>query len=383
MLFLHGGFSGVKVAQLRGFDNLLGNKSLSDQFFYLLPSFRGELLAAGTLGGFLSKGSGSAMDRDVDDSMALLDGLLTHVPQADRLRVCVFGTSRGGGTALLMGIRDGRVRKVVDTFGMTDFFLPSIQAGLEAWINNGVPPKNPAHRHALGVAVDPYLAGKMTLAEARLALLRSSAAHFAADLPETQIHHGRLDATVDIEHSNLLDAALKQTSPPVPSEYFRYVNGVHNLSSLNGAGSRIGALFTELSLAPSSYCVTSPNSVGAGGLIDYSGSTSLSSADLSLHASGLPPGNPARFIHGSTRAQVPFGQGVLCIGSTLAQSPTLAVGPAGTVSHSFDFNALGFTPRDHAPLPAVVPRRRADQLHGRLDGHLRPLTPYEATETVS
>ena len=344
MVYLHGGFSGVHVAMLRSFDSLIGSSPLKGEYFYLLPSFRGESLGTGTLGSFHSKGSGSAMDRDVDDSMALLDGLLAHVPEADRLRVCVFGTSRGGGTALLMGIRDGRVRKLVDAFGMTDFFQPSIQAALEAWINSGVKPKNPAYRHALGVAVDPYLSGQLSLTDARLALVRSSAARFASDLPHTQIHHGRMDQTVDIEHSDRLDAALKRASPPVPYEYFRYVAGVHNLSSLNGAGARIGAFFGELALAPSSYCVTSPNSVGAGALIDTSGSTSLSAADLILSASGLPPAGPARFIHSATRAQIPFGQGVLCLGSTVAQGPTLAISPLGTVSYSFDFNALGFTP---------------------------------------
>ena len=155
LVYLHHGFTGVHLSVLRNFDSLIPGSTLEDEYFYLVPSFRGESVRTGSLGVFLSEGEGSAMDRDVDDTIALLNGLLANVQEADRLRVCALGTSRGGGTALLLGIRDSRVRVLVDAFGMTDFFQPSIQAGLEAFLNNGVPPKNPAYRHALGVAVAP------------------------------------------------------------------------------------------------------------------------------------------------------------------------------------------------------------------------------------
>lgn len=61
------------------------------------------------------------------------------------------------------------------------------------------------------------------------------------------------------------------------------------------------------------FCVTSANSVGPGALIGSFGSPSLSAANLILTAQGGPPGQPGLFFYGPDEAQLPFGDGFLCV----------------------------------------------------------------------
>ena len=62
------------------------------------------------------------------------------------------------------------------------------------------------------------------------------------------------------------------------------------------------------------FCVVGRNSTGAPGRLFALGSLEVAAADLTLAASGLPPGAPGFFFFGPTRVEVAFGQGVRCIG---------------------------------------------------------------------
>lgn len=64
------------------------------------------------------------------------------------------------------------------------------------------------------------------------------------------------------------------------------------------------------------YCVTTPNSVGAGARIGFFGSTSIASNDLMLLGTNAPPGNFCGFLYSPDQDQVPTNNGTLCIGST-------------------------------------------------------------------
>ena len=66
--------------------------------------------------------------------------------------------------------------------------------------------------------------------------------------------------------------------------------------------------------APSSYCATSPNSVGAGAVIGSLGTTSVSAADLYLTADGCPGQQFGLFYYGASQIAVPFGDGIRCVG---------------------------------------------------------------------
>ncbi len=86
------------------------------------------------------------------------------------------------------------------------------------------------------------------------------------------------------------------------------------------------------------YCASSPNSVGGGALIGWSGSASVSANDLLLFAGGCPPGKPAIFFYGPQQTQVPFGNGQLCVAGGAFRLSVVQVDPMGIAMHSLDVN---------------------------------------------
>jgi hypothetical protein len=133
------------------------------------------------------------------------------------------------------------------------------------------------------------------------------------------------------------------------------VKVVDNTTMVRDAAARAQWLTQTLTFAVnpgspvfSTYCVTSPNSVGPGAQIAGSGSTSLSANQLQLQATGCPSDVSGIFFFGDTQAQVPLGNGFRCVGSPLVRlpvtttnlfgdavcSPNLANLPAGAVIHA-------------------------------------------------
>lgn len=94
-----------------------------------------------------------------------------------------------------------------------------------------------------------------------------------------------------------------------------------------------------------SYCLTSPNSVGAGARIAHSGSTSETLNDTDLVVTGAPPGQIGIFFYGGGQAQTPFGQGWLCVGGSIQRlTPPVVVSAAGAGALFLDL--VGTPPSD-------------------------------------
>jgi len=87
------------------------------------------------------------------------------------------------------------------------------------------------------------------------------------------------------------------------------------------------------------YCSLSPNSVGPGASIWASGSTSLSQADLVLRAMACPPNRPGLFFYGNLAANLPFGNGVRCLGGTIRRRPALLIDASGSAAQPFDYSS--------------------------------------------
>jgi len=87
------------------------------------------------------------------------------------------------------------------------------------------------------------------------------------------------------------------------------------------------------------YCDTSPNSVGPGVLISSLGSLSITGNDFTLRASGGVPREFGLFFFGFEPADVPFGNGRLCVGGALHRANPLRFDLAGEGSYSLDFSA--------------------------------------------
>ncbi len=93
---------------------------------------------------------------------------------------------------------------------------------------------------------------------------------------------------------------------------------------------------------PTNYCVGAPNSVGSGGVMSYSGSTSVAQNDLVLEASSLPPLEYSMFIRGENQTQVPLFEGYLCVDPPFIRLlPVVTIGIDGTASHAFDSTQAG------------------------------------------
>ena len=236
----HGGVLGLDLDNaLDGLNRVFGEDScLPDNFIYVLPTFRGEPLHSPTLGNYASEGDTTYLDWDVDDAMALLDGVLENIPEADGERVAVFGESRGGGVSLLMGVRDDRVKAVAVLYAPSDFMMPYYEAVLQSMVDAGATNLD----HLLMPLVVSYINEEITLEQARFILLKHSPAHFAIDLPALQFHHGEEDNIVPIVHSERLNAALEGLGAEAPEyEHFTYEEGEHSIYSLPRAPERITA----------------------------------------------------------------------------------------------------------------------------------------------
>jgi acetyl esterase/lipase len=232
LVYAHGGDSGVNVDELFLLGAGLGDAA--DDFVFVVPSFRSEELRLGSRR-YRSEGSASPWDRDVDDALALLGAALANEPAADTARVFVAGFSRGGGVALLMAERDRRIDAVIEFFGPTDFFDGFAQTVIEEALL-GRPRDLPGIRYLDSQYLQPLRRGEVTMAVARLELVRRSAVQFASQLPRLQVHHGTADPTVSVSQAQSLDRTLRAIGRTPPDyEFYLYEGGVHDALSLTGS----------------------------------------------------------------------------------------------------------------------------------------------------
>lgn len=178
-----------------------------------IPALRGQSLAI-TLNGTLYASPISAgehceaFDGGTDDAIAFLNLIQQTESKADVNRSSIRGGSRGGTVALLAGIRDTRIKRVVNVVGPTDML--SLTA---------------THTH------DPtYLCQflsdlknkQATLAETRKKLIASSPLYFAQHLPLTQLHLGLQDKNVPVEQGYELEQKMTQLGLKSNFQLFTY-----------------------------------------------------------------------------------------------------------------------------------------------------------------
>ena len=240
--FLHGGDGGVSITDLVIASLALGE--FRDDFAYVIPSFRSEPLEFGD-SVWVSEGKSSHWDYDVDDLLALLNVAIETTPEAKPDSINLFGGSRGAGVALLAGVRDERIARIVAFFGPTFFF--------DDWVREIVreaamrmPRRLTGVAHFDSTVVQPYFRGDLTRAEVRLELVRRSSVLFAADLPRVQLHHGTIDQTVDVSQTRAMIAAMEALGRGAPDfEAYIYEGGGHDLFGLGEAIPRAVAFLAQ------------------------------------------------------------------------------------------------------------------------------------------
>ena len=232
LMYTHGGDGGVSVDEFQFLALALGD--LVDRFIYVIPSFRSEPLRYADRA-WVSDGPSGHWDYDVDDALALVNVAFESTPEARPGSFHIVGASRGAGVALLAGIRDPRVERIVAFYGPTDFFDAWIRVIARKSALDG-PWDLPGLIHLDSTVVRPLIVGGITMEEARLELVRRSSVLFAEDLPAVQLHHGTADFTVPVSQAESMIRTLEALGRTPPEfEAFIYEGGGHDYLSLADA----------------------------------------------------------------------------------------------------------------------------------------------------
>lgn len=223
LVYAHGGDQGVSL-QEEVFPIIEALEELGQEVMLVVPSYRSETLRYSDLS-FSSEGSPSPWDRDVDDSLALLQAALEEVSRADDDRIGVMGVSRGAAVGKLMAARDDRIDAVVSFFGPTDFYGSWVQGIVEEALRGNVLPL-PGVETLVEDYVLPLQEEDLTTDEVRHEMTRRSIVNFVDELPAVQLHHGEEDRVVPVSEATQLRRAMESAGREADEEgdfqYFVY-----------------------------------------------------------------------------------------------------------------------------------------------------------------
>ena len=185
----------------------------------VLPSFRGHTLRIDDRE-WTSEGTlFDQCDGGTDDLLTLLQAVFDFESRADPDRIIVVGGSRGGNVAMLAGIRDPRVDRVVSLAGPTNYLIeeyidhPNLFILYRDWFVKGL------------------LDGNGSIGEARARMLACSPGFFVERLPPTQVHHGTADLQVPVESAmELARRRDDQNLDPDRIQVYLYDGDDHALS---------------------------------------------------------------------------------------------------------------------------------------------------------
>ncbi|MGD2016521.1 MAG: M14 family zinc carboxypeptidase [Planctomycetota bacterium] len=91
---------------------------------------------------------------------------------------------------------------------------------------------------------------------------------------------------------------------------------------------------------PENYCVLSPNQWTSGAVIGAVGSTDVGQNQLTLTVTGANPAGFGLFFYGQGRAQIPTGNGSLCIAGAFQRLAVVQTDIFGTGTYALDFPSL-------------------------------------------
>jgi len=209
-------------------ENLQMAGALLQAVVYVVPTFRGRSLIYKGVSYPADGDFCDAYDGAADDAIALLNVVASEVPAANLDRVMARGGSRGGNTALLMAIRDSRMKAVLAIAAPVDFNRLEVRARYSAqfrcqFIDNMMPEAS------------------------RSRVLASSPLHFAAlsSVRKVSIFHGSADEVVPVWNATEMAAALEVRGVPTELKIFEGY-GHQDLGSAPDFRAAQRAAFAEL-----------------------------------------------------------------------------------------------------------------------------------------
>jgi hypothetical protein len=98
--------------------------------------------------------------------------------------------------------------------------------------------------------------------------------------------------------------------------------------------------FNALECVAMPYCLGEPNSAGSGASMQGTGSTGIIANDFVLNVTGCPSSKPGLFFYGPNQVNLPFGDGVRCVGGSLTRRSVLMTDAGGSASQALDYTTL-------------------------------------------
>ena len=147
-------------------------------------------------------------DKATDDVLAFLNVIQQTEATADVNRTGVRGGSRGGTVALLTGIRDTRVKRVVGIVSPANMLKLTSQNQNDATYQCQF--------------LSAFKNGQATLEETRNKMIASSPIYFVQQLPLAQLHLGLRDVTVPIKQGYDIEERIRSIGNAPKFQLFTY-----------------------------------------------------------------------------------------------------------------------------------------------------------------
>ena len=237
VVYHHGGDDGISVTDALDVYGLF--PMIEANTVLVAPVYRSETLDAdlSELGGsYTAGGDPSPWDYDVDDAIGFLNAALDLFPtETDAGRICAFGISRGGETALIQAVRDDRIQVITDYFGPADFFnigarILALNAVLGTAEEQAAVRSLPGGPYLVDEILLPLHEGTYSYDDARLELVRRSPGLYGSMLPSTQLHHHVRDGVVPVQFSQAFIALIEDN--PVDGTFDATIYGESGEASI-------------------------------------------------------------------------------------------------------------------------------------------------------
>ena len=233
-----GGYSGSINSTVNSVNLVVNNSSPGKANILAIPALRGQSLEITVNGAIysspLSEGNQcDAFDEATDDVLAFLNLIQQTEINADVTRTGVRGGSRGGTVALLAGVRDTRVKRVVGVVSPTNMLKLTSQNE-----------KDVVYQCQF---LSDYKNGQATLEKTRNKMIASSPIYFAQKLPKTQLHMGFRDEIVPVQQGYDMKEKIEALGNASEFQLFTY-DKTHTDIATNNAEltERIGIFLSQL-----------------------------------------------------------------------------------------------------------------------------------------
>lgn len=129
-----------------------------------------------------------------------------------------------------------------------------------------------------------------------------------------------------------------------PNPWYQWCDGVavsdDKVAAIGQSGPQNGwYAFVDTTPYSTQYCTSTPNSSGQAATIRALGDESVAANNLKLFVEGAPQGARGRFVYGSSQQQVPFGDGLQCVGGSLFGLRLLDANVAGSAGLAVNYGA--------------------------------------------